>query len=370
MLFCAKLALYESKIKDNYYLCDRINYYIINITMNKKSNASSNVRSNHWINKNPIVLTDKSTIDGCRFIENFKFVNSHTVPIYDVSTTAAFNQLIGHAKFNNAPYGNVYYRGVNGLFDNVLPSIMRNNPYGTTTGLDNVLDEVYNEKYMKRSLKLQVERSLPIREVQKRKRYQKYRLEALMQHYAGKTRFVDVVDNHWIALWMGLQNFVSRGESFRHCDCQRREIKLGDKIESLSRKSICNDIYEYVLLIAMPYGKIDNEFGIIETNNLVEVDLRKALPSIYLRPHAQHAYVIRKRIVNNYIPDSNTFYDLASQVVAILRIRIDRASLWLGEGGLLTQQNLFPSPSVDMGYNNLLKKTEIFENRFDIIKYY
>ncbi len=64
----------------------------------------------------PTLLTSKSTAYGSRFIEKFKFKNGHEVSLYEVDEMAAFNQLIGHAKFLNAQYGNVYYRGVNGHF--------------------------------------------------------------------------------------------------------------------------------------------------------------------------------------------------------------------------------------------------------------
>ena len=68
----------------------------------------------------PKILTEKSTVEGCKFVQFYKYRNGHTVPIYDVLSTNALNQLIGHVKFDNAPYGNVYYRGVGGLYDNVV----------------------------------------------------------------------------------------------------------------------------------------------------------------------------------------------------------------------------------------------------------
>ena len=61
---------------------------------------------------------------------------------------------------------------------------------------------------------------------------------------------------------------------------------------------------------------------------------------------------------------------MASQVTAILRIRIDRVSEWLGNGSLLTKENLFPSPSIDQGYNNLLTYLNELEAPFDIKKYF
>lgn len=81
------------------------------------------------------MLTSNSRVSGSRLLEVFKFKNGREVPLYEVAERSAFNQLIGHAKFANAQYGNVYYRGVNGLYDNVLPSIMRNRKSGDTISL-------------------------------------------------------------------------------------------------------------------------------------------------------------------------------------------------------------------------------------------
>ncbi len=45
--------------------------------------------------------------------------------IFDVGNPNALNQIIGYAKFINADYGNVYYRGETELHSSVLPSIAR-----------------------------------------------------------------------------------------------------------------------------------------------------------------------------------------------------------------------------------------------------
>ena len=130
-----------------------------------------------------------------------------------------------------------------------------------------------------------------------------------------------------------------------------------------------DQMYTYVLLIAMPYPQGEPNMGISETEDFVEVDLRRALPSIYLRPHAQHALVIRRREKGNTYNRAD-YYDMSSQIVAILRIRIDRVAEWLGDGALLTQSNLFPSPSIDQGYNNLLLNADYFPDPCQIKKYF
>ena len=324
----------------------------------------------------PQILTDKSRVEGCYFIRHYKFNNGHIVPIYDISTTNALNQIIGHVKFLNAEYGNVYYRGVGELYDNVLPALMRGRVRGVPDDLNKTLSDIINNPYFKESLKLfKLKRPKSSQDHylnNKFKRYNKYYVEALLQHYAGSTRFLDVVDNHWVALWMGLHKFASHGKGNKFYHSVKRSLSAWDLYEAHIEKkenTVNGYIYAYILLIAMPYPKSIPECGICETDGFVEVDLRKALPSIYLRPHAQHALVVRRRDKENTESKAN-YYDMASQVTAILRVRVDRVAEWLGEGLLLTQENLFPSPSIDQGYNNLLMHPEIFKDPFDIKKYF
>ena len=100
----------------------------------------------------PQILTDKSRVEGCYFIRHYKFNNGHMVPIYDISTTNALNQIIGHVKFLNAEYGNVYYRGVGELYDNVLPALMRGRVRGVPDDLNKTLSDIINNPYFKESL--------------------------------------------------------------------------------------------------------------------------------------------------------------------------------------------------------------------------
>lgn len=328
------------------------------------------------MNNNISILNSKNNTEGCLFIQSFNFKSGHVVPLYDVTTTGAFNQLVGFAKFLNSEYGNVYYRGVSGLYDNVLPSLMRNRAKGIPDDLNKVLNLIMEDERLKDSLKLR-QTIKPQTEQDHNsnkqiKRFNKYTVEALLQHYVGLTRFLDVVDNHWIALWMGSQKFHMHGKGHKYCECIGRQLPIGDVYEQIiisGKNNVKNDLYVYVLLIAMPHADTQPRFGITETKNYVEVDLRKALPSIYLRPHAQHALVIRKRDKQNMKQEAN-YYDMSNQVVGILRIRVDRAYQWLGQGLLMTKENIFPSPSIDQGYNTLLMRNDIFCYPFEILKYY
>jgi len=118
-------------------------------------------------------------------------------------------------------------------------------------------------------------------------------------------------------------------------------------------------LFQYILLLAVPFSKNRTFTGIRESDNHIEVDLRHALPSTFLRPHAQHGLVIKKKMHKPAFSTSD--YDMASAVVGIIKIRIDRAHELIGNGELLTQNNLFPPPAYDHGYDLLLSRKDLFE---------
>ena len=284
----------------------------------------------------PEILTDKNTTYGAQFIGFHSFVNGPKVPLYDITTMNALNQIIGHAKFGNRQYGNVYYRGVTDLYNNALPCFFRTRISGAALPLRKTINIIYDDAYFQNSLKVK-----PVHYSRKRNnnveinainRNSKYVIEGLLQ--------------------IPIHDYVTGATSAFPSD--------GSSITSLGEQ-----LYLYVLLIAMPNVEESVIPGIKEFETLIEVDLRKALPSTYVRPHAQHALVVGKR-EGKLAKD----YDMASQVVGILRVRLDYASQWLGSGSLLTQDNLFPSPAVDQGYDNLLHRKDIFTSPFEVINYF
>ncbi len=327
----------------------------------------------------PIILPEQFTKDGTKFIKRFRFVCGHSVPVFEVDNLAAFNQLIGYSKFVNRDYGTVYYRGTNGLFETVRPSIMRGRKRGQALDITELIHKIEADEYLNPSLQLEntiaPDKGNIIATTKQNKRIRrcnKYRIEGLLQHYAGFTRFVDIVDNHWIALWMGLHRFDSCGEGKKFIKCTKRELTPFDVLSRVKDPStahlLSEELYVYILLLAFPDRNVESYNGVVETSELVLVDLRKALPSFYLRPHAQHALVMRRRDSGEKSTNAS-YYDLAEEVVGILRVRIDVAARWLGDGQLVSQENMFPSPSVDNGYNGLLKN-QLFQYPFEIKKYF
>lgn len=324
--------------------------------------------------KGPVKLKAHKTIKNakCAGIHHFKCGND--VPIYEIFSMHELNQIIGYAKFLNQDYGSVFYRGQCELYDTLIPSLYRRFSK-MTTATEKICRQnnlVYGDSKLFNELKLAKDDPKDA----------KCKIEGILQHYGAPTRFLDLVDNHWISLWMGLYRYVTKKKKSIYCYYEKRTIpeidyimKLFENIDVKNRRlkkdkaaeflSVTNNAYQYVLLVALPFFSV-GKTGILRQDNLTLVDLRIALPSIFLRPHAQHALVVKKDDASGKDVD---FYDMAEHVVGILKIRTDYADEWMGNGLLLTQENLFPSPIYDEGYDVLLSRSDLFENPFGITRY-
>lgn len=283
-----------------------------------------------------------------------KFEMQHEVPIFDVSDYRALNQLIGYAKFLNAEYGDVYYRGEVHLHQSLLPSISRQpNYYKFEEALNVAIKNAIADDKFSNTAKLSG---------LKGKKNSALIVEALLQHYGYSTHFVDLVDNHWIALWFGLNQFKKIKNLSEYCYYQKRNI---NPIELVTAKDPEAGIYQYMLLVAVDNNAAPVERGICVGNEIITINLRSALPSTFLRPHAQHGLVVRRNI-----HESTASFDISSNVVGIVRLRIDNVISWIGSGNLLESANLFPSPAYDYGYEILLHRKDLFENEYHKIAQY
>ena len=287
-------------------------------------------------------------------ISTHNFQTGHEVPVFDVSDYRALNQLIGYAKFLNTNYGDVYYRGEVHLHHSLLPSISRKpNTYKYEQALNSAIQNAIQDGRFSSFAKLSGFKG---------KQNPNLIVEALLQHYGYSTHFIDLVDNHWIALWFGLNEFKKIKNLSEYCYYQKRTI---NPVELITAKDPTAGIYQYMLLVAVDNNAAPIERGIYFGNETITIDLRSSLPSTFLRPHAQHGLVVRRNIHH-----PSTSFDLASNVVAIARLRIDNVISWIGEGNLLEAANLFPSPAYDYGYEILLQLKDLFENQYHKIAQY
>lgn len=313
--------------------------------------------------KTPNILKTSVSIHDAKFIKTHQFSCGHSVPIFEVTTMHALNQIIGYSKFINRQYGYVFYRGQCELYNTLLPSLIRNtNPNKgpisvstATTRIGQQLTKMINDHKLSNELQMSTNSDT----------INRLKFESILQHYGAPTRFIDLVDNHWIALWMGLYRFETVKNLLSYCRYEKRIIPY---IDALHKKTIISEkeIYQYILLVAFPNGK-NIAPGITETKDHIIIDLRQALPSTFLRPHAQHALVAKVRYNNS--DAEKKYYDLAKNVIGIVRIRIDRADKWMGSGELLTQSNLFPPAAYDNGYDILLSRTDLFDGLYTIARY-
>ncbi len=307
--------------------------------------------------KGPKKLSTSLSINGANYIGDYIFLCGNEVPVYEIQTVHALNQIIGYAKFNNQNYGKVYYRGECKLHKSLQPSLYRNvkKTEKANAKISNLINKIIADEHMKNNLKLGQNNAFVDR----------IKVEGMLQHYGIPTRFIDIVDNHWIALWMGLNNTIKPKQFNEYRHYEPRNIPL---VEIASGESLSDDsLFQYILLMAVPYEEYQNLDGVQISADYIEVDLRQALPSTFLRPHAQHGLVVRRKVHDQNGVEG---YDLAPTIIGVLKIRIDIAKQWLGEGALLTQENLFPPPAYDYGYDILLFRKDLFEDsEHSIIKY-
>lgn len=109
--------------------------------------------------------------------------------------------------------------------------------------------------------------------------------------------------------------------------------------------------FSYIFLIATDAMDETGTSGVYKGNETELVDLRKAAPSIFLRPHLQHAYTIKGNESMNY--------DLSNRVTAIAEFPTNLGLEWLGTNALLTTRALFPSVQYDIGYRQLLSEYQV-----------
>ncbi len=160
-------------------------------------------------------------------------------------------------------------------------------------------------------------------------------VEPLLQHYGLGTRWLDVVDNVWVALWFACHRLVTKAGRYAHH----------------ARRSTSQEPNGYAYIKVMSVGELRSTPvpGVFVSDRAKLTDLRYAAPSIYLRPHAQHGVVIASHTWSEHADP-----DLSRLELATLRIRLGDALEWLGEGAMLSPYVLFPPASRDEGFRRLL----------------
>jgi len=256
---------------------------------------------------------------------------SGEIPVYEISSFHSLTQLIGFGKYMNRDAGNVYLRGQTSLYAGNLPPSALRSKQGMT--INNARRIAEYKHYIKES----------VSRTKKFKDRDSLLMEPMLQHYGIRTYWLDIVDNVWIALW-----FAVHKTSAKIVD-GREYIHIFENDESQ---------FGYVFLISSDATtESKKQPGVYVGMQTTLVDLRKAIPSYFLRPHAQHALMLKKNSEN-----PNDFADYSDRIVAIAKVSVSNALKWIGQTGLLSVQSLFPPPYYDTGYEQLLNEYKMPES--------
>ena len=241
----------------------------------------------------------------------------------EVRSLPALIQLVGHLKYKYST-GSVLLRGQASLYPTLSPSLFRSHP-----GTQNL-----NRHNRAQVISALVERSAVwtcdhehhvVSRCQERATQPprskpqlvssgtpRYAVEPLLQHYGIRTRWIDVVDNLWVALWFACHHFVTFEGSFQHV------VRRVPDAEKKAHR------YAYLLVVMLMDGASELAPGLFRSPQAgMVVDLRRAVPSFHLRPHAQHGLLVRP-----------TQDDTSNLIVVPVKIGLRQALEWLGEGVL------------------------------------
>lgn len=263
--------------------------------------------------------------------------------VLQINTLQSLIQVLGYQKFKlSGKGGRIVYRGQTALYN------MGNDEHGEYLFQPSALRKVRRDVALN-ATKTKVKDQIGVlRKMVPRfasvEQFSNAALEGLLQQYGIPTTWFDAVDNIWIALWFACyksDNSVIIGKnpesrSFWHM--VRRNPRLEEP----------KDRFAYVFVLGA------------DAKNAELIDLRNELPSDYIRPHAQHGVMIRTRGVKSI--------NMFSLVKGIVRVRLEDALDWLGDGGMLRPESIVPPPNYDSGFKMLLNSERQYAGK-DVIRF-
>ena len=262
----------------------------------------------------------KLTAEGATWLVD----NDSGEHVLEVATQHGLNRAAGYLKFADAAGGPIVFRGQRRLYGSLRPSLYRN--------IHNVHSKGKRDASFN-AVRRQIEQSNAI--ISSTPNHAR---DPLLQHYGISTKWIDLVDNVWVALWFACHRAVNVGEKNQYLHFERRSARTD------------SNPYAYILLVQTgAVTQVPGKPGLLASEDALLIDLRVAAPSLYLRPHAQHALLLRRRTV-----DSLGDLELLPTVVGVIRVHLADALSWLGDGALLSAHSLFPPPTYDEGYRRLL----------------
>ncbi|MET3355643.1 UNVERIFIED_ORG: hypothetical protein ABID33_003568 [Xanthobacter viscosus] len=259
----------------------------------------------------------KLTIKGAEYVED-----DSGEWVYHVQNPHALIQAAGYLKHIAEPYERVFYRGQSKLHGSLKPSLYRDIK-------DRKKEDKKHEKLNKIISTFNESASIF-------DNIPPYAVEPLLQHYGIKTSWIDLVDNIWVAIWFSVYQCHSFGKASQFIHFEQRSPKEGK--------------FGYILCVAVDENmNLSPRKGTIRGDHTELVDLRIAVPSVFLRPHAQHGLLFRDKGSNG-----SREIDYSKYIKGIVRYSLSDAISWLGKGIIHDVRALFPPPFYDNGYAILL----------------
>ncbi len=354
-----------------------------------------------------VVYPRATDFQGALFVGTW---GEYKIPVYDVPNMHSLNQLVGYIKHINAGNGTVLYRGQCKLYERVIPSIkhdetkeeenvkrlnqaisgiindgpcnsffgLKNSDiagwqlfqnlvveaalqhYGANTYCVDFVDNHWTALWFGLYEMDKINMRYRIREngfqgleeenitksdiVQKKPLPEEPTIEttvlsdnkmAELSEHAKKApiTFEEIVKKNKRAKFKGTHKKWEE-----ECKCIKENNEMIEKME----KSDHLFLFLYVSDTNTP-----NINGVYLGEETYTIDLRKALPSTFLRPCSQHGWIVRGK---------DTGYDFNKNISCVIRVNIDLATEMLGTGTLLSQENFFPKATIDQGYSILLER--------------
>ena len=297
---------------------------------NSKSNKSTVVY-------NPVIINDFEKQLNVMPPILFWETGTNNIPIYEISSPHLLSQFVGYCKYANRKNGRVLIRGQGDLYGNKLvPSIARN--------------------------RANIEKSIRVLREKNKEFIERHGGDdigsSILQHYGIKTEWLDVVDNLWVALWFASHQFV-RPFTLKENHDIKEHLLYTNSNEHLHVK--CRELEDnaYILLL-LSDAKKEITPGVYQGSISKLIDLRKAISSIFLRPHSQHALTLKLR---------NNEFEYTKLIIGIAKVKVRDALSWLGNSPLTSVDGLFPPPFFDLGYRTLLEDVKFVDDK-SYIKHY
>lgn len=270
------------------------------------------------------------------------------IEVLQVNSIQSFIQALDYLKFKlHDKGGRIFFRGQNALYETGLddggkymfqPSALR--------GIRNL--KALHDKKEKIIEQINVFRRMLPR-FENGEKYSNSVIEGILQQYGLPTTWFDAVDNVWVALWFSCYK-SDMPTNIRISKIDHKKEWQERAFVHMVRRSPSTDTsgYSYIFILGEHY------------NNVELVDLRSSVPSDFIRPHVQHGVLIRTAGVK-----SVNMFEL---VKGIIRIRLQDALDWLGNGMIFQPSSILPPPNYDAGFKQLLMSESQYAGK-DVLRF-